>query len=245
MTSTTAAMAPWKRILDLTCIVLSLPLWFLVGLPIVLWIKVVSPGPVFFKQTRVGLGGSLFRLWKFRTMRVNAETQSHEKHLEQLLTGGGNAPMTKLDSTGDARIIRGGRLLRGLGLDELPQLFNVVRGEMSLVGPRPCLPYEFERYEPGQEARVDVAPGLTGYWQVNGKNKTTFREMIEMDIWYTKNVSLSLDLEIMLRTVPALLKQAFEQKAKAAASLTVLVDDDSENLEDLKLENLLLENDQL
>jgi lipopolysaccharide/colanic/teichoic acid biosynthesis glycosyltransferase len=98
-------------------------------------------------------------------------------------------------------------------LDELPQLFNVIRGEMSLVGPRPCLPYEFERYEPWQQERVNAAPGITGYWQVNGKNKTTFGEMIDMDIFYSKHMSFPLDLSIMLRTIPAIVQQMSEARA--------------------------------
>ena len=140
---------------------------------------------------------------KFRTMKVNVETQSHERYLEQLIHA--NRPMTKLDSAGDPRIIPGGRILRATGLDELPQLFNVLRGEMSLVGPRPCTPHEFGRYQKWQQARVDAPPGLTGYWQVNGKNKTTFTEMIDMDIHYTKKMSLWLDLAIMVKTFPALM----------------------------------------
>ena len=147
---------------------------------------------------------------KFRTMKVNVETQSHERHLEQLIHA--DCPMTKLDASGDPRIIRGGRILRATGLDELPQLFNVLRREMSLVGPRPCTPHEFQRYQPWQKERVNAAPGLTGYWQVNGKNKTTFSEMIKMDIFYTKNMSFWLDLTIMLKTFPTILIQLVESR---------------------------------
>ena len=142
-------------------------------------------------------------------MKVNVETQSHEKHLEQLIDG--NAPMTKLDS-GDPRIIAGGRILRALGLDELPQLFNVLRGEMSLVGPRPCTPHEFRRYKDWQRERVNALPGLTGYWQVNGKNKTTFAEMVQMDIWYTRKLSPWLDLAIMVKTFPTIIMQLLESR---------------------------------
>ena len=143
-------------------------------------------------------------LIKFRTMKVNAETHVHEAYLEHLIVS--DRPMIKLDAT-DPRLILGGRFLRAIGLDELPQIFNVLRGEMSLVGPRPCTVTEFERYAPEQRARVNALPGLTGLWQVNGKNKTTFREMIEMDIFYSRNISLSLDLKIILRTMPAIIKQ--------------------------------------
>jgi lipopolysaccharide/colanic/teichoic acid biosynthesis glycosyltransferase len=200
----------WKRILDVTCILLTLPLWLPVVILIALWIKIVSPGPIFFRQERVGHRGRRFMILKFRTMKVNVETQSHERYLEQLIHG--DRPMTKLDASGDPRIIPGGRILRAMGLDELPQLFNVLRGEMSLVGPRPCTPHEFSRYQVWQHERVNAPPGLTGYWQVNGKNKTTFTEMIKMDIYYTKNMSLWLDLMIMVKTFPAIINQVIETR---------------------------------
>jgi lipopolysaccharide/colanic/teichoic acid biosynthesis glycosyltransferase len=202
----------WKRVLDVTFILLSLPLWLPIALLIALWIKVVSPGPIFFRQERIGFRGGRFMILKFRTMKVNVETRSHERHLEQLINA--NVPMTKLDCAGDPRIIAGGRILRSMGLDELPQLFNVFRGEMSLVGPRPCTPHEFSSYKLWQQARVNALPGLTGYWQVNGKNKTTFTEMIEMDIFYTRNLSLWLDLTIILRTVPTIVAQVLEARIR-------------------------------
>jgi lipopolysaccharide/colanic/teichoic acid biosynthesis glycosyltransferase len=200
----------WKRILDITCILLSIPLWLPVVMFLTLWIKLSSPGPIFFRQERVGHRGRRFMILKFRTMKVNVETQSHERYLEQLIHA--NRPMTKLDASGDPRIIPGGRILRAIGLDELPQLFNVFRGEMSLVGPRPCTPHEFTRYQGWQQERVNAPPGLTGYWQVNGKNKTTFTEMINMDIFYTKNMSLWLDLTIMVKTFPAVINQVIETR---------------------------------
>jgi lipopolysaccharide/colanic/teichoic acid biosynthesis glycosyltransferase len=205
----------WKRILDCTCIVISLPFWLPVMIFAMLWIKVASPGPIFFRQERVGYRGRRFMIFKFRTMKVNVETQSHERHLEQLIHA--NCPMTKLDASGDPRIIPGGRLIRAMGLDELPQLFNVLSGEMSLVGPRPCTPYEFKRYVGWQQERVNAPPGLTGYWQVNGKNKTTFTEMISMDIFYAKNMSLRLDLAIILRTLPAVMAQLAEARIRNRA----------------------------
>ena len=145
---------------------------------------------------------------KFRTMKVNVETRSHERHLEQLMQA--DCPMTKLDASGDPRIIRGGRILRATGLDELPQLFNVLGGEMSLVGPRPCTLHEFQRYQAWEQERLNAPPGLTGYWQVNGKNKTTFSEMINMDIFYARNMSVWLDLAIILKTFPAIIVQLYE-----------------------------------
>jgi exopolysaccharide production protein ExoY len=143
-------------------------------------------------------------------MEVNVETRSHELHLQQLINS--DCPMTKLDASGDPRIIFGGRILRAMGLDELPQIFNVLRREMSLVGPRPCTVNEFKCYKAWQEERLDALPGLTGYWQVNGKNKTTFSEMIEMDIYYARNLSFLLDLSILVKTLPAILAQVLESR---------------------------------
>ena len=150
----------WKHILDITCALVSLPIWLPILVCVALWIKIASPGPIFFRQERVGYRGRHFMMLKFRTMKVNVETQSHERHLEQLIHA--DCPMTKLDAAGDPRIISGGTILRATGLDELPQLFNVLRREMSLVGPRPCTPHEFQRYQPWQQERVNAAPGLTG-----------------------------------------------------------------------------------
>ncbi len=173
-------------------------------------VKLASPGPAFYRQRRVGYRGKQFMIFKFRTMRVNAETRTHEEYLEQLIVN--DAPMTKLDAL-DPRLIPGGRFLRAAGLDELPQIFNVIRGEMSLVGPRPCTVIEFQSYRPEQRERVNAPPGITGFWQVNGKNKTTFKEMIAMDIFYAKNMSLSLDLAIIWKTISVIVRQALESSA--------------------------------
>jgi lipopolysaccharide/colanic/teichoic acid biosynthesis glycosyltransferase len=203
----------WKYPFDVTWILLSLPIWLPLMVCVIVWIKIVSSGPVFFRQERVGFRGRHFMIFKFRTMEVNVETQSHELHLQQLISA--DCPMTKLDASGDPRIIFGGRILRATGLDELPQLFNVLRREMSLVGPRPCMPHEFQRYKTWQQERFNAVPGLTGYWQVNGKNKTTFTEMIEMDIHYARSVSLWLDLAILLKTFPAVIAQILESRIPA------------------------------
>jgi lipopolysaccharide/colanic/teichoic acid biosynthesis glycosyltransferase len=125
---------------------------------------------------------------------------------------GSNAPMVKMDAKHDSRLIPGGWLLRATGLDELPQIINVLRGDMTLVGPRPCIPYEYEKYTTWQKERFASLPGLTGLWQVSGKNKTTFNEMISFDIKYAKTKSLWLDLKIMLLTLPALLQQVYETR---------------------------------
>lgn len=205
----------WKRILDITCIILAAPIIFPVGLLITLLIKMVSRGPVFFYQNRVGHLGNTFRIVKFRTMTHNAETKVHAQHLEELITS--NRPMTKLD-THDSRVIPFGRVLRALGLDELPQLINVVKGEMSLVGPRPCLPYEYEKYLPRHRGRCATLPGLTGLWQVSGKNRTTFEEMIDLDLDYCRKKTLWLDVKIMAMTIPAIIVQVWDTlKRKAAA----------------------------
>ena len=203
----------WKSTLDITCILLSLPVWLPLMILLMLVTRIASSGPIFYRQRRVGLGGRHFFIWKFRTMKLSAETNTHEHYFQGLMRA--NCPMTKLDAHGDPRLAPFGRILRASGLDELPQIFNVLCGEMSLVGPRPCLPNEFDHYEPWQRERVNGLPGLTGYWQVNGKNKTTFNQMIAMDLFYLNNMSISLDLKIMLRTCTALAEQLFESRAAA------------------------------
>src|SRR5215469_3863108 len=184
----------WKRGLDVALILLALPLLIPVALFTAALIRLVSKGPVLFKQERIGRGGEKFLCFKFRTMVIGSNSVSHQGHLRRLIES--NAPMTKMDSGGDKRIIPFGVFLRATGLDELPQLINVLRGDMSIVGPRPCLPYEFQYYHPQQYERFSVVPGLTGLWQVSGKNKTTFKEMVQLDVEYSRRRSLALDLEI-------------------------------------------------
>ena len=200
----------WKRILDLTWIFLTLPVWLPLMILLMLVTRIASPGPIFYRQERIGFGGRHFFIWKLRTMKLSAETQAHERHFERLMQV--DCPMTKLDVCGDPRLAPFGRILRASGLDELPQIFNVLCGEMSLVGPRPCTPNEFARYKPWQRERVNGLPGLTGYWQVNGKNKTTFNQMIAMDLFYLKNMSVLLDLKIMLKTCAVIAEQLFESR---------------------------------
>jgi exopolysaccharide production protein ExoY len=202
----------WKRALDIACVVAVTPILVPLGLLIALFIKIVSPGPVLFRQERVGYGSRRFECLKFRSMRVNADTTLHQKHLEHLMTA--NVPLVKMDARGDGRLIRFGRLMRATGLDELPQVLNVLRGEMSLVGPRPCVPYEYERFSEWQKQRFDALPGLTGLWQVSGKNNTTFEEMMELDVWYAQHRTLGLDLAILFKTLPAVLSQVKELAAR-------------------------------
>jgi len=208
------AVPDWKRTLDITCILLALPGVLLVMGSIAAVIKTVSPGAVFFRQERVGHRRTRFTCWKFRTMREGADTGAHERHLTELLQS--DAPLTKMDAAGDPRLIRFGAMLRATGLDELPQLINVLRGEMSLVGPRPCTPHEEQGYRPWQYARFDTLPGLTGLWQVNGKNKTTFAEMVALDILYSRTKSVWLDLKIMARTLSVLTAQVQEASKRRA-----------------------------
>jgi exopolysaccharide production protein ExoY len=207
----------WKRALDFLLILLAMPFLIPLALFIALLIRIGSPGPVLFMQERVGYLGRRFMCLKFRTMFVDADTTTHQGHLHHLMNS--NTPMMKMDSQGDPRIIPFGLLLRASGLDELPQLINILRGEMSLVGPRPCLPYEYEKYLPWQKERFGTLPGLTGLWQVSGKNKTTFVEMIQLDIKYAKNKTLWWDLKIILMTVPALIIQMMEARRVGKPSL--------------------------
>ena len=198
----------WKRILDLTFIIVTLPAWLPLMLLLMAVVRLSSSGPIFYRQERVGYQRKRFMIFKFRTMYVNAETRTHEDYFASLMRA--DVPMTKLDAAGDSRLIPGARFLRASGLDELPQIFNVLFGDMSLVGPRPCLPAEFNRYEAWQQRRVNAPPGLTGYWQVNGKNKTTFNQMVFMDLFYIDKMSLWRDLGIILKTIPVLVSESVE-----------------------------------
>ena len=180
-----------------------------------LYIKAVSPGPVFFRQWRVGLGGKPFTCLKFRTMHTGSDATAHQALTAQLVEGG--RVMTKLDHGDDPRIIRGGRWLRKSALDELPQLFNILLGHMSLVGPRPCIPYEFENYCHCKRQRVCVTPGLTGLWQVSGKNGTTYDEMVQLDLRYSENMTPLTDLSIILKTLPVVLMQVSERPSAERA----------------------------
>ncbi|MGH8743057.1 MAG: sugar transferase [Burkholderiales bacterium] len=193
----------WKRVLDICCLLIAVPTLLPMLLMIAIAIKAGSKGPVLFKQERVGLLGKRFIIFKFRTMIAGADTAVHETHAASLIAS--NRPMTKLDAHGDTRLIPFGQIIRAAGLDELPQLINVLRGEMSFVGPRPCLPSEYNRYLPRQRERFRTLPGLTGLWQVSGKNRTTFNEMIDCDIQYVRRRSIWLDLKIILKTIPAVM----------------------------------------
>jgi exopolysaccharide production protein ExoY len=197
----------WKRMLDISLVFLTAPIWCFLMIVTVLYVRCASRGPIIYRQRRVGFMGKEFMILKFRSMQVNADTHCHEGHVQNLIAG--NGPMTKLDRS-DGRVIPGGRLMRAICLDELPQIFNVLRGEMSLVGPRPCTPAEFEHYKPSDKLRVNALPGLTGSWQVNGKNKLTFSQMIDLDLSYCRGMSFCQDLAIILKTIPAIVGQVLE-----------------------------------
>jgi len=201
-------MPLWKRSVDMLGALVGLVLFSPVFILIMVLIKTVSPGPVFFKQTRVGFLGTSFTCLKFRTMEHNADSTMHQNHVCGLCNS--DHPLKKLDSH-DPRIIPLGRMLRKTGMDELPQLINVLSGEMSLIGPRPDLPYTVRNYLPWQKRRFETYPGLTGLWQVNGKNSTTFNEMMRYDISYVKKQSFLLDSKIFFKTLPTIIRQACDK----------------------------------
>jgi lipopolysaccharide/colanic/teichoic acid biosynthesis glycosyltransferase len=195
----------WKRAVDSTLAAVAVILLSPVFVGMAVLIKTVSRGPVFFRQQRIGRAGRTFDCWKFRTMHVGADTSVHARHVSQLIAS--SVPMTKLDVAEDKRVIPFGRLIRASGLDELPQLFNVLCGDMSLVGPRPCIAYEYERYELWHRRRCDTLPGITGLWQVNGKNRNTFGQMMRYDVSYASHPTMQSDLLILARTLPAVVTE--------------------------------------
>jgi len=207
-----AGLPIWKRVLDVAIIIALLPGLVLLGLFVATIVKLGSPGPILFRQRRVGYRGQEFTCLKFRTMKHKADTEFHEKHTQNLIKS--QVPMTKLDGKRDPRLVPFGAALRATGLDELPQLINVLRGEMSIVGPRPCLPCEAELYQPWHRRRFNAVPGLTGLWQVSGKNRTTFNQMVQLDIEYSERLNLFLDLQIIAKTLPALWVQCQDTAAQ-------------------------------
>lgn len=190
-----------KRTLDIVAgsalMLLLAPLFIIIALAI----KIVSPGPALFSQERVGKGGRRFELYKFRTMIDGAHLlHKHVAHLNE-----SDGPALKISN--DPRLHSLGAFLRQSSLDELPQLYNVLRGEMSLVGPRPALPHEVERYLPHYHQRLTVQPGMTGLWQVSGRANVPFRRWMAMDVWYARNWSPLGDFSILLRTLPAVIRR--------------------------------------
>jgi lipopolysaccharide/colanic/teichoic acid biosynthesis glycosyltransferase len=194
----------WKRAMDVAGATLALLILSPLLVVVSLLIKLVSPGPIFYTQTRVGYLGKHFDCYKFRTMHANSDSLVHQQHIQQLIAE--DTPLKKLDAQ-DSRIIPFGRVLRATAIDELAQLFNVLRGEMSLVGPRPDIPYAVPHYEAWNTRRFETAPGLTGLWQVSGKNKTTHTEMMRFDVRYVQQRSILFDVQIIFRTFPALVNE--------------------------------------
>ncbi len=194
-----------KRVFDLgvggICLVLLSP----VLLAIAAMVRLTTPGPALFRQVRLGRGRRPFVVYKFRTMYDGSPSDIHQEYVRKLLTDdqppvGGPGGLYKLED--DARITPIGRLLRRTSLDELPQLFNVIRGEMSLVGPRPALAWEAELMAPAHAHRFLALPGLTGLWQVSGRSRLTMRQALDLDVEYVRRQSLLFDLGILLKTIP-------------------------------------------
>lgn len=207
--------APWQRPLDLLGVLALAPVALPLVLLLALAVRLDSPGPAFFTQERLGCQGRRFRLYKLRSMWQDADQEAHRRRVADLLGEAGRG-RAWLSPAADPRVTRLGRLLRRSGLDELPQLYNVLRGEMSLVGPRPALPYEAELWAPWHRRRLLVRPGLTGLWQVAGQGAdgdaapgagpaaVDFDGMVRLDLDYLRRRSLLLDLRILARTPLAL-----------------------------------------
>jgi lipopolysaccharide/colanic/teichoic acid biosynthesis glycosyltransferase len=195
-------MPLWKRTMDVFVACCALIVFLPLMLCAALVIKLVSRGPIFFTQERAGFRGRSFTIWKFRTLHESTDSQRHRQYVTELLQSDGT--LKKINHRGN--MIPFGQLMRALGIDELPQLLNVLKGDMSIVGPRPDV-IPFENYAPGERKRFDVLPGITGLWQVSGKNATTFDEMIQLDLKYVHGQSLWLDLKILLLTLPAIIAQ--------------------------------------
>jgi len=192
----------WKRAMDIIISLFGLVVLSPIMLLIAIIIKIESIGPVFYKQQRVGYSGKFFTMWKFRTMKSMSVSSIHKEHMSSLINGangrGSDRPMIKLDN--DLHLGIFSKILRKTSADELPQLINVFRGEMSLVGPRPPIPYEVKDYLQWHYGRLDAVPGMTGLWQVSGKNQLTFPEMVQLDIRYSRKISLWSDIMILLKT---------------------------------------------
>jgi exopolysaccharide biosynthesis polyprenyl glycosylphosphotransferase len=193
-----------KRTFDLVASTIALIVLSPVMLVITTLIKVTSSGSILFKQTRVGKHGKTFQFYKFRSMtNIDGEDEDRKKLMLDFMNNENGDADTKIIN--NSRVTWIGNLIRKSSLDELPQLFNVLRGEMSLVGPRPCLPYEYENYDDWQKRRVSVIPGCTGVWQVWGRSSVSFKESVVLDLYYINNMSPWFDLQLIYQTIPAML----------------------------------------
>ncbi len=200
-----------KRFLDITLTLLLLHLLGIATLLIAVAILLDSPGPVFFQQPRVGQNGKVFTLLKFRSMYNDSDNTLHQNAVHQFILQGQRLGhhtkgTNQYKLTADRRITRVGSFIRKTSLDELPQFWQVLHGEMSLVGPRPPLPYEVELYSPHDRLRLHGKPGLTGLWQIYGRSRVPFHVMVQMDIAYLQTQSLSLDIKLILLTLPVILR---------------------------------------
>lgn len=195
-----------KRITDvifasIAILMLSPFMVFIAGM-----VKFSSPGPIFFKQKRVGKDGVEFNFYKFRSMKqIKGEDEDRKKKMIEFMKNGADKNASDTKVVNETRVTRIGKIIRKTSLDELPQLFNVIKGDMSLVGPRPCLPYEFENYPEWQKRRVSVIPGCTGVWQVWGRSLVTYQESVVLDLYYINNMSPWLDIQLIFQTVPVML----------------------------------------
>jgi lipopolysaccharide/colanic/teichoic acid biosynthesis glycosyltransferase len=193
------------RILDVAVAAVALVLLAPLLLVIALWIRLDSHGPALFRQERRGRDTRPFVVNKFRTMHVNTRNDEHVAYVQSLIAGDAERKEKIFKLVADDRVTRAGRILRKTSLDELPQLINVVLGNMSLVGPRPCLDYELVKYPPHAFGRFTVKPGITGLWQVSGRSQLGFAEMIALDIEYAQRPSFWFNVRILMRTLPAAL----------------------------------------
>jgi lipopolysaccharide/colanic/teichoic acid biosynthesis glycosyltransferase len=195
-----------KRIMEVLVCLLAGPLIVLVGVIIAILIRLDSPGPVFFVQERIGKGGRKFRMIKFRTMHNNIDKSSHQQFMKAFVNGRVKEPGSqKFKPFKPSHVTRVGRILRKTSLDELPQVINVLRGEMSFVGPRPNIPWEVDEYQGWHQERLEVLPGITGLAQVRGRSGIPFDRIVEYDIEYIEEQSLILDLQILWWTVTSVL----------------------------------------
>ncbi|MCF7982787.1 MAG: exopolysaccharide biosynthesis polyprenyl glycosylphosphotransferase [Thiohalocapsa sp.] len=189
-----------KRAFDIVVSGVMLLLLLPVFLAVALAIRLESPGPVLFRQTRVGRWGTLFTMWKFRSMYVDAEARKAQLMARNEMAGG---VLFKMKD--DPRVTKVGKFIRKTSIDELPQLWNVLMGDMSLVGPRPPVPAEVDQYSPSDRRRLEVIPGITCIWQVSGRSEIPFDQQVELDVAYIHSQSFWTDVKILLKTVPALL----------------------------------------
>jgi lipopolysaccharide/colanic/teichoic acid biosynthesis glycosyltransferase len=204
-----------KRLFDLVFSIVALVVSAPLILVIAVMIRLDSPGPTFFRQPRIGRGGRPFTCYKFRSMEHNADQTVYEQFLKEVMHNGSDGfngdskdvPFRLKAGWVDNRITRVGGWLRITSLDELPQLFNVLRGEMSIIGPRPDVPLSVEGYTEIEQRRLEVLPGMTGLWQVSGRANLTVRQMFELDVRYVDEISPWLDFQIFIKTIPAVLRR--------------------------------------